>query len=72
LLGRPVPEEMTGPALTAIGSHHNAMPRLSLQRVPERRAGKVLIYLDLTVDDADEARVTMEVLDGQWTGDRHD
>ncbi len=40
--------------------------------MPEPRAGKVRIHLDVTVDDLDEAIELVTSLGGRFTGERHD
>ena len=41
------------------------------QPVPEPKAGKVRIHLDVTVDNVDEAIEFVTALGGQPTGERH-
>jgi predicted enzyme related to lactoylglutathione lyase len=41
-------------------------------KVPEPKAGKVRIHLDVTVDDVEEAIELVTRLGGQTTGERHD
>lgn len=48
------------------------MPRLTFQRVPEARSGKVRLHLDVEVDDIDDGRTQVEALGGHWTGQRFD
>jgi predicted enzyme related to lactoylglutathione lyase len=55
-----------------LGHRGDAWPRLIFQPVPEPKAGKVRIHLDLTVDDVDEAIELVTSLGGQATGERHD
>jgi hypothetical protein len=47
-------------------------PRLTFQRVPEPKTGKVRIHLDIQVDDIGAARQRVEDLGGRWSGERHD
>jgi predicted enzyme related to lactoylglutathione lyase len=39
---------------------------VGLQRVPERKAGKNRVHLDLVVDDLDSATAEVEALGGRW------
>jgi predicted enzyme related to lactoylglutathione lyase len=39
---------------------------VGFQRVPEAKAGKNRLHLDLVVDDLDEATAEIEKLGGQW------
>jgi hypothetical protein len=41
-------------------------PVVAFQRVPERKAGKNRMHLDLIVDDLDEATARIEALGGRW------
>lgn len=72
LLGRPQSDEMAGPDWATVGSRHDIHPRLTFQRVPEPRSGKVRLHLDVTVDDIEVGRRTVESLGGTWSGERHD
>jgi len=72
LLDRAVTDEMLGSSWATVGSRHDDLPRLNFQRVPEVRAGKVRIHLDLSVDDIEDARRVVESLGGSWSGERHD
>ncbi|MFD2474390.1 VOC family protein [Amycolatopsis silviterrae] len=72
LLDRPVSGEHDGPGWATVGSRLDAAPRLTFQRVPEPKRGKVRLHLDVEVDDVDEARARIEKLGGRWTGERHD
>jgi len=55
-----------------LGERGDAQPRLVFQPVPEPRAGKVRMHLDVTVEDIDEAVTTIIGLGGRNTGERHD
>jgi len=55
-----------------VGSRLDDQPRLTFQRVPEPKTGKVRIHLDIQVDDIDAARQRVESLGGNWSGVRHD
>lgn len=55
-----------------VGSRFGEQPRLTFQRVLERKIGKVRIHLDIEVDDIDEGRRQVESLGGSWSGVRHD
>lgn len=72
LLDRPLSDEMAGPDWATVGSRHDSLPRLTFQRVPEPRAGKVRLHLDVTVGDIERARAHIESLGGSWSGERHD
>jgi predicted enzyme related to lactoylglutathione lyase len=72
LLGRAPSDEMDGDGWATIGSRADAQPRLTFQRVPEPRVGKVRLHLDVEVDDIDVGLAEVEELGGAWTGERHD
>ncbi len=72
LLHRPRSTEMAGEGWASVGSRHDGVPRLTFQRVPEPKLGKVRLHLDVTVPDLDAARSEIERLGGRWTGERHD
>ncbi|MGW6376358.1 VOC family protein [Rhodococcus sp. NPDC055112] len=55
-----------------VGSRHDGQPRLTFQRVPETKNGKVRIHLDIQVEDIDAGRHRVESLGGRWAGVRHD
>jgi predicted enzyme related to lactoylglutathione lyase len=55
-----------------LGHRGDPQPRLVFQPVPEPKAGKVRIHLDVTVDDIDEAIDLVTSLGGRTTGERHD
>jgi predicted enzyme related to lactoylglutathione lyase len=55
-----------------LGHRGDLQPRLVFQPVPEPKAGKVRIHLDVTVDDIDDAIELVTALGGRWTGERHD
>ncbi|MDH6196017.1 putative enzyme related to lactoylglutathione lyase [Mycobacterium frederiksbergense] len=55
-----------------VGSRLGDQPRLTFQRVPEPKTGKVRIHLDIQVDDIDAGRGRVESLGGHWSGARHD
>jgi predicted enzyme related to lactoylglutathione lyase len=55
-----------------LGHRGDPQPRLVFQPVPEPKAGKVRIHLDVTVDDVDEAIKLVTALGGRSTGERHD
>ena len=55
-----------------LGHRGDPQPRLVFQPVPEPKAGKVRIHLDVTVDDLDEAIEFVTTLGGRLTGERHD
>jgi predicted enzyme related to lactoylglutathione lyase len=72
LLGIAVCDEHEGPDWATVGSRHDLVPRLTFQRVPEPKRGKVRLHLDVQVDDIDEGRAHVENLGGHWTGQRYD
>jgi predicted enzyme related to lactoylglutathione lyase len=45
---------------------------LTFQPVPEPKAGKVRLHLDVTVDDVARAVERIAALGGRWSGERHD
>ncbi|WP_027499892.1 VOC family protein [Rhodococcus sp. UNC363MFTsu5.1] len=55
-----------------VGSRLDGQPRLTFQRVPEPKTGKVRIHLDIQVEDIDAGRHRVESLGGRWAGVRHD
>ncbi len=72
LLGREQSDEMSGDGWATVGSRYDAQPRLTFQRVPEPRAGKVRLHLDLEVDDLVSGIAEVERLGGARTGERHE
>ncbi|OBB37210.1 VOC family protein [Mycobacterium sp. 852002-51961_SCH5331710] len=73
LLDIPVSSEHgDDPDWATVGSRSGPLPRLTFQRVPEPKATKVRIHLDVEVDDIAAARDRVEALGGRWTGVRHD
>ena len=72
VLGRPSSGEHDGAGWATVGSRLDAEPRLTFQRVPEPKRGKLRLHLDVQVDDVDAARARVEGLGGRWTGERHD
>ena len=72
LLGRAASDEMEGDGWATIGSRDDAQPRLTFQRVPEPRTGKVRLHLDVQVDDIAAGIAEVERLGGHSTGERHD
>lgn len=72
LLDRPGSDEHEGPDWATVGSRLDSSPRLTFQRVPEPKRGKVRLHLDVQVDDIDAGRAQVEALGGRWTGERHD
>jgi predicted enzyme related to lactoylglutathione lyase len=71
LLGRRATDEMDGPGWATVGSRADAQPRLTFQRVPEPRQGKVRLHLDLEVDDVETGMAEVERLGGRATDERH-
>jgi predicted enzyme related to lactoylglutathione lyase len=72
LLEVPVSSEHDGPGWATVGSRFDSQPRLTFQQVPEPKAGKVRIHLDIQVDDIDAGREEVEGLGGSWSGERYD
>jgi len=72
LLRREPGDEMDGEGWATIGSRGDAQPRLTFQHVPEPKAGKVRLHLDVEVDDIGVGIAEVEGLGGAWTGERHD
>jgi predicted enzyme related to lactoylglutathione lyase len=73
LLDRPVTAEHgEDPNWATVGSRADVNPRLTFQRVPEPRRGKVRIHVDVQVDDIDDGREQVQRLGGEWTGERYD
>jgi len=60
------------PGWATVGSRLDDQPRLTFQRVPEPKSGKVRIHLDIQVADIDSGRQQVESLGGRWSGERHD
>jgi len=60
------------PGWVYLGSRDDELPRLVFQPVPEAKAGKTRIHLDLEVDDIAAAVATVIDLGGRATGERHD
>jgi predicted enzyme related to lactoylglutathione lyase len=55
-----------------LGQRGDALPRLVFQPVPEPKAGKVRIHLDVAVEDISEGVELVATLGGRFTGERHD
>jgi predicted enzyme related to lactoylglutathione lyase len=72
LLDRPMSDEYEGPDWATVGSRLDAIPRLTFQRVPEPKQGKVRLHLDVQVEHIDQGRGQVEALGGHWTGHRYD
>lgn len=72
LLDRERSDEMEGDGWATIGSRHDGQPRITLQRVPEPRSGKVRLHLDVCVDDIGSGIAEVERLGGADTGERHE
>lgn len=72
LLGRRISAEHNGPGWATVGSRLDPEPRLTFQRVPEPKHGKVRLHLDVQVDDIEEGRAEVEKLGGLWNGQRYD
>jgi predicted enzyme related to lactoylglutathione lyase len=65
-------EHWDDPGWAKPGSRSGVQPRLTFQRVPEPKASKVRIHLDVQVDDIAMGRHQVEELGGRWSGVRHD
>ena len=72
LLGLEPTDEMDGEGWATIGSRGGAQPRITFQRVPEPRIGKVRLHLDVRVDDIAAGIAEVERLGGAFPGERHD
>lgn len=73
LLGiEPSNEHGADPGWATVGSSSGPTPRLTFQRVPEAKATKVRIHLDVEVADIEVGRQRVEDLGGRWSGTRHD
>jgi predicted enzyme related to lactoylglutathione lyase len=72
LLDVVISDEHDGPDWATVGSRHDAAPRLTFQRVPEPKTGKVRLHLDVQVDDITAGQARAEELGGSWSGERHD
>lgn len=72
LLDIPTSDEHEGLDWATVGSRTGPLPRLTFQRVPEPKAAKVRLHLDVQVDDIDVGRAKVESLGGSWSGERHD
>lgn len=73
LLGIPASSEHgDDPNWATVGSRSGPFPRLTFQRVPEPKATKVRIHLDVQVDDIAVGREQVETLGGRWAGIRND
>jgi len=55
-----------------LGHRCDPQPRLVFQPVPEPKAGKVRIHIDVTVDNVERAIELVTSLGGRTTGERHD
>jgi predicted enzyme related to lactoylglutathione lyase len=71
LLGREASDEMAAEGWATIGSRDDVQPRLTFQRVPEPRTGKVRLHLDVRVDEVTAGVREVERLGGRATGERH-
>ncbi|GAC52427.1 VOC family protein [Gordonia amicalis] len=73
MLGTAITEEHSDDSGWAtVGSRHGDRPRLTFQRVPEPKNGKVRIHLDIEVEDIEAGRREVKSLGGSWTGTRND
>jgi predicted enzyme related to lactoylglutathione lyase len=72
LLDREPSDEMDEDGWATIGSRHDDQPRITFQQVPEPRAGKVRLHLDVRVDEIQAGIAEVERLGGEATGERHD
>ncbi len=60
------------PGWATVGSRHDALPRLTFQRVPEPKSTKVRIHLDIATSDIEASVARVEELGGSRSGERHD
>jgi predicted enzyme related to lactoylglutathione lyase len=60
------------PGWLRLGTVGDPVPALNFQPVPEPKAGKARIHLDLLVDDMDAALERVASLGGRWLGQRYD
>lgn len=60
------------PGWATVGSRSGHFPRLTFQRVPQPKAEKVRIHLDVQVDDIEAGRRHVEELGGRFSGLRHE
>jgi predicted enzyme related to lactoylglutathione lyase len=72
LLDRPRTAEHEGPDWATVGSRTDPQPRLTFQRVPEPKLGKVRLHLDVQVADIGRGQQQVEELGGRWSGSRFD
>lgn len=73
VLGIPASSEHgDDPNWATVGSRSAPFPRLTFQRVPEPKTGKVRIHLDVEVDDIDAGRQQVEERGGRFSGFRHE
>jgi predicted enzyme related to lactoylglutathione lyase len=69
LLGVEVIDRAEEGQYVVMGSQDGVGPRFALQRVPEAKAVKNRIHLDMAVDDLDEATARIEALGGRRVED---
>ena len=67
LLGVAVEHRLEDGQYVILGRPASGGPRLTFQRVPEAKAGKVRIHLDLDVASLSQATAEIERLGGRWT-----
>jgi predicted enzyme related to lactoylglutathione lyase len=70
LLGRS--ESPSLPGWRRLGTHSDTLPVINFQPVPEPKAGKARLHLDLTVEDIDTGIATVLKLGGRSLAQRHD
>ena len=67
LLGVEIAERVDDGGYVLLGPTGEGVPPLAFQRVPEPKAGKARVHVDVGVDDLDEAMRAIEALGGAWT-----
>lgn len=72
LLDLPATSELDEAGWATLGSRTDRSPRIVFQKVPEAKAGKLRLHLDVEVPDIDRGRIRVEQLGGTWGGVRHD
>jgi predicted enzyme related to lactoylglutathione lyase len=70
LLDTPIGESMDGGRFVFLEGRED-LPVLCFQRVPEPKAAKNRMHLDLSVDDLEAATARIRELGGSWDGAEH-
>ncbi len=66
VLGEKVDGRIDGGRFVVLSSSGDGSPLVGFQRVPEVKAGKNRMHLDLIVEDLDAATARIEALGGRW------